>query len=120
MRVEVEKQIDVAVRALGTPRRRTKAREVFDAKLLETRRGRAENLENVEKFLRVGGRRRCGWPSEDGAARKQGDTRSFECRSDGRTNRSEDRPLQCQESQRLPPAAGKQKAATDTDANGAG
>jgi hypothetical protein len=83
LRVEVDKQIDVAVRALGAARCRTEEREVFDAKLLEPRRGRAKNLENIGTFLRVGEGRLRGWNAEDGTALKQGDAGRLKRRSDG-------------------------------------
>ena len=83
LRVEVEEQIEVAVRALGAARPRTEKREMFDAKLLEAWRGRAEDIENVRNFLRVDGDGRDALIADDGAAWKHGDAGRLERRSDG-------------------------------------
>ncbi len=58
--VEVEDQINVAVRTLGPACCGTEQREVFDAELLEARRSGPENVENRGNFPRVGGGRSRG------------------------------------------------------------
>ncbi len=89
MRVEVEKQIDVAVRALGAACCGTKQGEVFDAELLKTRRGSAENVKNRGKFLRAGGCGRHGCVAEDGAAWDEGDAGRLKSRpNDGEIGRN--------------------------------
>jgi hypothetical protein len=74
LRVEVEKQIDVAAGALGTACCGTKQGEVFNAELVKTRRGSAENVKNRREVLRAAGGRSDSFVSQDRAAWDKGDT----------------------------------------------
>lgn len=81
--VEVEKQIDVAVRAFGAARCGAKQGEVFDAEFLKTRRGSAENVKNGGKLLRASCCGRRGCVAEDGAAWDEGDAGRLKSRPNG-------------------------------------
>lgn len=81
--VEVQQQINVAVRTLSPACRRTEQRQVFNTELLEARPGSTENIENSWNFLRAGSGRSRSRVSQDGAARDAGNAGRLKSRPDG-------------------------------------